>query len=248
MRKLVYLISVIILANPVYAQTELKSNQFEGYIIMSNGDRQEGIIEIKNIREPWRFQETFKFFDKSLLSGDKVKKSEKMECKPGEVIEYGFGDKRYVLVSYTNNNQAQGNALTTGISAIKSATQTQHFAEVYREGKVSLYRFYNSPPAGYVTVGEEEAEEMKSFIEDCKKNYDILIEKGDEKAKSFEDVLVKKFFKDCPFVVEKYEDNKYTKKPVKGLKSMIKSSLLRGEPLAAAALEMVIDYEANCMK
>lgn len=29
---------------------------------------------------------------------------------------------------------------------------------------------------------------------------------------------------------------------------MIKSALLRGEALAAAALEMIVDYEANCAK
>lgn len=231
-----------------FSQESLKANQFEGYIIMKNGDRKEGIIEIKNIHHPWSFQETIKFFDKSLLNGDKVKAKDKKEYSPGEVIEYGFGEKRYVLVSYTNNNQAEGGTLTSGLSALKSATQTKHFAEVYREGKVSLYRFYNSPPDFYTTSGAAEAQKMEDFIRDCKTNYDILIEKGEEKAKSFEDVSVKKFFKDCELVVKKYEDGKYTKKPVKGLKSMISAGLLRGEALAASAMEMIIDYEANCSK
>jgi hypothetical protein len=248
MQKLFLFICFILFTSSVFSQAELKENQFEGYIIQKNGTKKEGIIEIKNIRQPWSFQEPFKFFDKSLLGNDKIKKSDKMECIPGEVIEYGFGDKRYVLVNYVNNNQAEGGTLTTGLSALKNATQTKYFAEVYREGKVSLFRFYNSPPEFYVTSGEDEAAKMRDFIEDCKKNYDILIEKGEEKAKSFEQISIKKFFKDCPFVIKKYEDNLYTKKPVKGLKSMIKDSLLRGEPLAAAALEMIVDYEANCMK
>lgn len=248
MNKLFSVLAFMLVSFIGFSQTALKENQFEGYIIKKNGDRMEGIVEIDNINHPWSFQETIKFFDKALLNGEKVKKSDKLECKPGDVIEYGIGEKRFVLVSYTNTNQAGGNALTAGLGALKSATQTKHFAEVYREGKVSLYRFYNSPPEAYVTVGDEQARQMDDFIKDCKTNYDILIEKGEEKAKSFDDISIKKFFKDCEFVVNKYKDEKYTKKPVKGLKSMIKSALLRGEPLAAAAMEMIVDYEANCAK
>lgn len=243
----ILLLFLFVLVNEVsFSQQNLKDNQFEGYVIMKNGDRKEGIIEVKNINHPWSFQETIKFFDKEMLNKEKVKKSDKSEIKPGEAVEYGFAGKRFALVSYTNNNQAEGNALTTGLGALKSATQTKHFAEVYREGKISLYRFYSSPPDFYVTSGDAEAKNMAAFIEECKTTFDILIEKGEEKAKAFDDINIKKFFKDCEFVVKKYEDKKYTKQPVKGLKSMIKSALLRGEALAAAALEMIVDYEANC--
>lgn len=248
MKRSLFVLLSVLTSSLIFGQQELKKNQFEGYVVLKNGDRKEGIIEIKNVDHPWSFQEAFKFFDKSLLENDKIKKDDKKEYKPGDVIEYGYGGKRYGLVSYTNNNQAEGNALTSGMSALKNATQTKHFAEVYREGKVSLYRFYNSPPDFYVTSGNDEAQKMDDFIRDCKTNYDILIEKGEEKAKSFDDINVGKFFKDCDFVVKKYKNKEYTKKPVTGLKSMVKAGLLRGEPLAAAALEMIVDYEANCIK
>lgn len=248
MIKILSLFTFILFNGMCFSQQALKENQFEGYIILKNGERKEGIVEVKNNNHPWSFQEAIKFFDKELLNQEKVKKGDKKEFKPGEVTEYGFADKRYVLVSYTNNNQAEGNALNAGIGALKSATQTKHFAEVYREGIISLYRFYNSPPDFYITSGDAEAKNMAAFIEECKTTYDILIEKGEEKAKAFDDISVKKFFKDCQFVVEKYEDKKYTKQPVKGLKSMIRSAMLRGEALANAAMEMIIDYEANCAK
>jgi len=230
------------------AQSELKENQFEGYVIKADGKRMDGIVEIKNISHPWSFQETVLFFDKSLLDNEKVKKKEKTECRPGEYVEYGFQDRRYALVSYTNLNQASGGTTTTAMSVMKGATQTKFFAEVFREGKVSLYRFYNSPPDFWVTTGDAQAQEMQTFIRDCKENFDILIEKEGEKAKAFGGISVKKFFKDCDFVVQKYEDKKYTKKPVKGLKSAFASENLRGDALANAAMEMITDYEAECAK
>lgn len=233
---------------PMMAQMELKENQFEGYVVKADGSKMEGIVEIKNIKQPWSFQETILFFDKSLLDNEKVKKKEKTECKPGEYIEYGIQDKRYGLVSYTNMNQASGGTTTTAMSVMKATTQNKFFAEIYREGKVSLYRFYNSPPDFWVTSGDAQAQEMESFIRDCKENFDILIEKEGEKAKAFGGITVKKFFKDCDFVVQKYEDKKYTKKPIRGLKSALSSESLRGDALANAAMEMITDYESECAK
>ncbi|MCB9308830.1 MAG: hypothetical protein H6567_02080 [Lewinellaceae bacterium] len=249
MNNFLSILSVLIFSfGTVFSQQELKENQFEGYIIMKNGDRRDGIIEISNINLPWSFQETIKFFDKSLLDNKKVKKSEKEECKPGDVIEYGIEGRRYLVVSYSNKNNVDGNALNSAIGLAKNLSQTKFYAELYREGKVSLYRFYNSPPEFYITSGEQEGKDMHEYIEKCKNEFDILIEKGEEKAKAFDDVNIKKFFKDCDYVVKKYQDKKYTKQPVKGLKSMVQQSFIRGDALAAAAMEMIEDYEANCAK
>jgi hypothetical protein len=232
------------------SQTVLKENQFEGYIVMKNGDKKEGIIEIGNISLPWSYQEDVKFFDKAVLSKPKVKKDDKMECKPGEVIEYGIGTSKFMLVEYQNMDGSANNVngLTAGLSALKNATQTKYFAELFREGKISVYKFYNSPPGFYATSGDAQAANMDALIHDCKTKYDILIEKDGEKAKSFEGISIKKFFKDCEMVVKKYDEGKYTKKPVKGLKSYVKSGMLKGEALANSANEMIVDYEANCAK
>lgn len=239
---------LVLFLGTAFSQQTLNDNQFEGYIILKNGEKKEGIVEIGNINKPWSFQETIKFFDKSLLEKEKVKKDDKLECKPGEVVEYGIPGRRFLFVTYTNNNNVDGNALTSGIGMLKNATQTKFFAELYREGKVSVYRFYNSPPDFAFTSGDEEARALSNYKEKCLREFDILIEKGEEKAKAFDEVNIKKFFKDCEFVVQKYEDKKYTRQPVKGLKSMMKKAMLKGDALAAAAMEMIEDYEAQCAK
>lgn len=68
----------------------------------------------------------------------------------------------------------------------------------------------------------------------------------DGKAKAFDDINISKFFSDCDKVVEKYKNGEYTKKPVKGLKTAIQQSALRGDALAAAASEIITDYYMEC--
>lgn len=249
MKKLIQNLLLLLMTTITIAQTELKENQFEGYIITNDGKKVEGIVEINNIKYPWSFQESILFFDKSLLEdNEKVKRKEKSKYKPGDITEYGFGDKRFVSISYNDNNTLDNNDVNETLGMIKSVTKTKYFAEVYYSGNISIYRFYSSPTGFSVHAGEQQMKEYDEYIEKCITTYNILIEREGEKAKAFDDINIKKFFKDCSVVVKKYENNEYTKKPVKGLKSLVKDAMLRGEPLLEAVLEIVNDYEKNCSK
>lgn len=240
------LFALFIVAQLHFAQETLNPNQFEGYVITNAGKKIEGIIEVSNAKHPWSFQGTISFFDKSILDEGKAKRKDKTKYKPTDLLEYGIGDRKFKPVEYVDSNQADNNALNETIGMIRSVTKTKHFAELYHEGAISVYRFYSSPPGFSASAGQGQIDAYDDFVEKCKTTYDILIENDGEKAKSFESVNLKKFFKSCSYVVKKYENNEYIKKPVKGLKSLIKDALLQGEPLANAAMEMVKDYEANC--
>lgn len=240
------LFALLLFAQISQGQETLSPNQFEGYVVTKDGKKTEGIIEVSNATHPWSFQGTISFFDKSVLSEGKAKRKDKTKYKPTDLLEYGIGDRKFKPVEYIDSNQADNNELNETIGMIRSLTKTKHFAELYHEGAISVYRFYSSPPGFSASAGDAQINAYDDFVEKCKTTYDILIENGSEKAKSFESVNLKKFFKSCPVVVKKYEKNEYIKKPVKGLKSLIKDAMLQGEPLANAAMEMVNDYEANC--
>lgn len=240
------LLALFFVAQLGQAQETLTANQFEGYVITKDGKKHDGIIEVSNATHPWSFQGTISFFEKSVLDEGKAKRKDKTKYKPADLLEYGIGDRKFKPIEYMDNNQADNNELNETIGMVRSFTKTKHFAELYHEGAISVYRFYSSPPGFSASAGDAQIKAFDDYVEKCKTTYDILIENEGEKAKSFESVNLKKFFKNCPVVVKKYENKEYIKKPVKGLKSLIKDAMLQGEPLANAAMEMVNDYEANC--
>lgn len=230
---------------------ELKPGQYMGYIIDKDGNKKEGVIETKTYA-PWENQRKIKFITlEKWNSGDKIKNKDKEKLSTKNITEYGYDDKVFVKVNYKNlaaigesaNNEKLNrfNKLSSGLKNMKST----YFAEVYQLGSMSMYKFYNSPPDVSIS-SEEETEELKRLAEECRINYDILVQKEGEGAKQFEGLNIKKYFKNCKEVSEKYKNKEYTKKPVKGLKSMVKNAFLVGDALAAAAKEMVDDYNLHC--
>jgi hypothetical protein len=233
----------ISLASAQKANTE---NRFEGYILYADGTKKEGIIEVEDSSFPWTFQENIKFFDKSLLAAGRVKREQKTNCIPGEVIEYGFSDRKFIHVSYYVKGSDEDNILKSSFGKFKGEKNTDFFAEIYRPGNVSLLKFFIPP-----TLTDEDyddAELMKKHAEESKTSYDILITRPGEKPKSIDDISVKGFFKDCPFVVDKYNDGKYKIKPGKSLKAMFKSEKLPGIKMEDAANDILSDYETHCNK
>ena len=243
---------VLIMASFLFGfSQEMSDTQHKGYIIDKDGNKHEGIIEL-NYNAPWDDQRKIKFIAMDKWeSGDKIKNKDRHKMTTKDIIEYGYDGKVYKLVKYRNvsalgetaNNSKMGrfNKISSGLKNAKST----YFAEVYQEGNMSMYKFYNAPPDVSVSSGEETAE-LQKLAEDCKTNYDVIIAKQGEGAKSFEAVNVKKYFKDCDYVSKKFKNKEYTRKPVKGLKSMAGNAMLLGDRLAASAKEMVDDYNANC--
>jgi hypothetical protein len=228
----------------VHAQQALKDTQFEGYLIKKGGEKKEVIIEVDNLREPWKFQQDIKFFDKSQLGQKKIKKE---SCKPGDYEGYVIGTREFTVVEYAGKDAPETNELNAAMGGLKKLSKPKYFAEIDRKGKITTYKFYNSPPEFYVTSGDD-IKKMDEFVEKCKREYDILLSKEGEKPVAFDELKIKKFFKECDFVVKKYEDGLYKKKPVKGLGSLIKAAMLSGQSLYDAVMEMVDDYEKECVK
>ncbi len=235
---------LVIMSHVSIAQKTTRENQFEGYVITSDMVKSDVAIEVEDIHQPWSFQENIKYFDKVLLTGARVKRELKKLCIPGEIIEYGFAGRKFVYVNY----YVKGNEelLTSTLSKIKGDKNTDYFAEVIKEGKVSLLRFYQPP-----VIAEEDnynEELMKEYIEASSMGYDILVARPGQKAQSIEDVGFKGFFEDCDFVVKKYEAERYKMKPSKGLKALLKSDRLSGIKLETAARSILADYDAHCAK
>lgn len=228
------------------AQKNNADNRFDGYIILADGTRKEGIIEVENIRYPWMYQENVKYFDKALMNGGRIKREQKMECVPGEVIEYGISGKRYLYVSYYIKGEDENNKIKSTIGKIKGEKNTDFFAEVYKDGKVALLKFFIPP-----TIADDDEEfenKLASHLEKSSTNFDILIARAGEKTKSVDEISFKSFFKDCEFIVSKYEAGRYKIKPGKGVKSLLKSDKVPGSKLEAAAAEIIEDYENKCSK
>lgn len=228
------------------AQKTNTENRFEGYIIYADGSRKEGIIEVEDSTFPWAFQENIKIFDKSLLSAGRVKREQKTNCIPGEIIEYGFMGRRFIQVSYYVKGPEEDNIIKSSFGKFKGEKNTDFFAEIYKPGKVSLLKFFIPP-----TLTDEDyddADVMNKHVEQSKTSFDILITKQGEKPKSIDDISIKGFFKDCAFVVDRYNNGKYKIKPGKSLKAMFKSEKLPGDKLEEAAIDILSDYETHCSK
>ena len=140
----------------------------------------------------------------------------------------------------------EDNILKSSFGKFKGEKNTDFFAEIYKPGNVSLLKFFIPP-----TLTDEDfddAELMKKHAEESKTSFDILITRPGEKPKSIDDISIKGFFKDCPFVVDKYTNGKYKIKPGKSLKAMFKSEKLPGIKMEEAANDILSDYETHCTK
>jgi len=248
----IHFITLLLFGFVLIAQgQELGDNQRKGYVIDNDQNRLEGIIEIKN-SQPWANQRKISFIPMDKwTSGEKIKKKHKEKYTTKDIVEYGYDDTVFKKVKYKNVNaiaKSTGNSKLGRFNKISSGlknAKSSYFAEMYQSGKISMYKFYNAPPDVSISSGEE-TEELKRMAEESRTNYDILVIKEGEGAKSFESVNIKKYFKDCSYVVDKFKDKQYTKKPSKKIKAMLKNSMLQGESLAAAAKEMIDDYNEQC--
>lgn len=250
-----------------FAQTELKlaDDEAEGYIIDSKGTKHEGIIILASSgHNPWENQDRVYVVDKAVYqaANGKFSKKDRKKFEAKEVKEYVAGKRKFMAVKY-NNIQGAAKTGTGGTSrltaiagAAKNLASSEFMAEVITEGKITLYRFYNSPPPVGVSLGESQAAESARIEKECREIYDILYVKEGSKDKAkavarpgevsagkepFKDVI-----EDCKDVLKKYEDGTYTMKPLKkGLKGMINEAM-SGKSLEEKVVEIIADYNKIC--
>ncbi len=235
---------------PGFGQSRTKANHFEGYIITADSVRKEVAIEVEDTQQPWSFQQDVRYFDKSLLNGGRVKRELKKECNPGEVLEYGFQNRRFVSVQYYIKGADEDNKLKEAFGKFKGEKNIDFFAEVIQEGNVLVAKFHIPP-----VIADEDYdsdEKMRSHIKTCEEQYDLLVFRKGLKPISISDISFKDFFADCAFVVKKYDEQRYKLKPVKGIKSGIKSVFspdkLMGAALKTAVDAILADYDGKCRK
>lgn len=226
-------------------QNKLRDNQFEGYIITVDGVKSEVAIEIADANQPWTFQDDVKYYDRSLLTGARVKRELKKNAIPGEIIEYGFANRRFIHVNYFVKSKGD-DVLKSTMDKIKGEKNTEFFAEIIKDGKVQLLKFYQPP-----VITDEDYDDdalVKKITDEAKENFDILIAREGQKPKSIQEISYKSFFDDCPFVVNKFENKRYKFTPVSGIKKLLKSDGLNGTKLEAAAVIVLEDYNTKCGK
>jgi hypothetical protein len=237
---------LVLLASYTYAQPVLRENQFEGYVISEDSARTEVIIEVEDHTYPWAYQQDVMFFDKSKVTGTRVKREEKKFCLPGEYIEYGFNGRRFVAIQYYVASKGEDNAIKSAIGKFKSEKNTDFFAEVVREGRVSLLKFHIPP-----VISDEDYDDpkiMEDFIKESADGYDILVRSDILGPKAIQDADFEKYFEGCAFVLKKYDEGRYTIKPSKGLKGLLASNALSGQKLLQAAERVLGDYDQRCNK
>jgi len=235
---------MVVLVMTANAQ-KTKDNQMTGYIIMADGTKTEVGLEVEDASQPWTYQDGIKYFDKTLLTGARIKRELKKVLMAGEVVEYGFGTKKYVHIHYLPKSKGS-DAIKTTMDKIKGEKNMEFFAEVIRDGDIRLLRFYQPP-----TITDEDYDNPESIAEmtkESKETYDILIDKVGEKAKSIEEINYKSFFEGCAFVIKKFEDKRYKIQPSSGIKKLLKSDGLSGTKLETAANAVLDDYQQKCGK
>jgi hypothetical protein len=188
MRKLI-LIGLVAFSANAFAQT-LDPAYHRGYIIKEDGSKVEGIIEA-DLQFPWNVQDDIKFFDPKLLEQGKVKGKDKEKYGPKDIKGFGFDDRYYESQKYAD------------MTAIGPASLGKYyFLERLEDGKIKLYRFFDSPPK-VLTVDET----FEQVYENLRNNPRSLIKKGDDKVK--ESAGFEKMINDCPVVMEKYQKGEY---------------------------------------
>ena len=239
----ILLVFAILATNISFSQAKLRDNQKTGYIILSDGSKNEVAIEVDDAAQPWTFQSGIRYYDKALLTGTRIKREQKKDVVPGEVVEYGFENRRFLYVNYYVKGKGE-DALKATAERFKGDKNTDFFAEIIHEGKVQLLKFYLPPDISDDDYDDDAI--IQKYIKDAEEGYDILIKREGVSSKAIQEINVKTFFEDCPFVLNKFEKDLYKIKPVSGLKKLIAKDGLSGIQLENASLKVVKDYDDRC--
>jgi hypothetical protein len=241
MKLLLFIITTLAACLSSIAQPVLRENQFEGYIVDNEGVKSEVIIEVEDISQPWTFQHDIMYFDRSLATGTRVKREFKKHALPGDIIEYGIPGRKFLYVDYYIKGDEDNNIFATKLNQFKDEKNTDFFAEVVDDRKIQVLRFY-------IPSQEEDEEETgnNDTPDESEVSYDILFQREGFSAQSVNEISFKDFFSDCPFVLNKYKEEKYRIKPRKGLAKVSGKSLLSGSKLETAADRIIQDFYARC--
>jgi hypothetical protein len=232
MKKFNLLFVLLLFGTAVMAQTELLNGQHKGYIVTKDG-KKDGIIWMDGAdSQPWANQKNIKFLTEdafSKITKNKAKYFEEFSSK--EILGYGFDANEYEAVKYADMSAVGPDMLAK-----------MYFLKVLTKGNISVYIYYRTPPS--IVSGSD----VNKTDEEWAQDNDIVIKKGNEKAKSTESIELVDLISDCPTVKDKYLNGDYGFKPENdGSKSGMKKIWAKmGDraKIAEAVVYIAKDYNA----
>jgi hypothetical protein len=193
MKKIILSICSLLFMALAFAQPEMEKGQYKGYILTKDG-KQEGIIWLDgNESQPWSLQKKVYFITvEGFAKLEKNKRKYFTEYSSKDIQGYGYGEYEFEAVKYAD------------MSAVGPDMMAKmYFLSVIVKGKMGVYLYYRTPPS--ITSGAD----IHKTDEEWAKDNDIVIKKGDGKAKSSESVDLVELINDCATVKDKYLSGGY---------------------------------------
>lgn len=182
---------------------ELKSDEVKGQIITSKGEVLNGYIKMNGDEmNPWKNQDKVEFFTEDAMADGKVKGKERQTFKPKDIKAYVVGDRYFESMKISIAKLEIG----IGIADWK-------FVERLIDGKISVYRVYDSPDAVSVTTSEEERVALEQEKERMRTEPNIVMIKEGEDPVLPHKINLADYMSDCPAVAEKYSSGEYGIEP-----------------------------------
>ncbi len=199
---LLFLLSVIFVTQA--QEYQLEADQFEGEIILKNGEVRKGYIDLKGgDMTPWATQQSVKFFSEEATKDGKVKGKEMEKFKPKDLKGFRAGDRYFEVL------KVSASKFTTGMGIPQNK-----FVECLVEGKIKLYKLYEAPDPAAVNIGEEAIAAYEAELERMRNEPVMLVSKDGGKLTPVGKVDLADFLKDCKSVQEKYTSGGYGVEPV----------------------------------
>ena len=224
---------------------KLEDGHKKGKIIEKDGTEKFGILALAGSLsdDPWNIQHTVYFLTeekyKELSLKGRVKTSKMEEYTPSKIKGFYYENTHYESLKYSD------------VSSLSlSMIPKSYFMEKIKEGKMSVYKFYVHPGDFSFTTNEQQALERKAFLEECRTKPQIVVKKGDDKAKNIQDTGIEKVISDCEVVLKKYHSAQYGLDPknTEGKKGVSKllNKLADYENRSSAILIIADDYNKEC--
>ena len=216
-------------------QGKLAANQFYGTVFIDETTVLEGIVELNgNENTPWDIQKRVRFFTEEQLAAGRVRRRDKQEFRPGDILGFQVGERIFLSRRYAAE------------SLLRGAPEGDYlFLELLVDGPLQLFNFFDAPPP--VRVGT--SERLERSDEDYRSNPDILIGRPGERLRDIAFIDVADYIGDSEEVMERYHNGYYGIKPVnheerRGLGRFVAQAIDK-QARRELVMPLVLDYNAS---
>ncbi len=211
-------------------ELKLKANQRHGRIFVTESETLEGIIELNgDDSSPWKNQEKVTFIDKDVYANGKVKRKDKKNFKPGDIIGYEFDGRKFYTKQFWG----------LGMVTLKIG-KNLYFLEKIIDGKISVYNYFLTPAPITTGSGSMEQEHERCRVAN------FILEKDDLPLKGCQDVVILDYIADCGAITEKYKSGGYGFTPLiqenKSKLAGMASKMVDSERMNEIIVPLISDY------